>query len=385
MEKEKKKDKNKKKNKKKILIIDGNLLARKTFYKFQNLSTELTNREVKIFNKELIQNNNKKRVKISKISDGSGTNLRINSRGKIESKLEEISQEQERVKIYTGVLYGMLRSILLAKERFNIGKIIICYDPPPKISNQIRYEIESNYKNRKKDPETEIKFNYSIILAQAFFYKIGIEQVTSTKFEADDLLHYYTHNKFKNRKCIVLTNDHDLFQVLEKDRVEMLSIGSDYSLYTEDDFRKDFQNISPKQYRDVLALGGCSTDNVSGVPGISKHAAATLISKAGDIKSLLKHYKEIEIPKRSKTAIEKEINNDLENLKLSLKLVSLYGLNKHLKSDLLPKKTQNSPEMCYKHAIFLLKLLKFRSFLTESSKYSLKSLIGVKGETDHER
>ena len=363
------------KTKKINLIIDGNLLARKSFYKFKNLSTEIKNKELKLVSKSLLKKDKENKKKI--ISDNSGRDISFNKEGKIEKKIKEISEREGSTIIYTGVLYGMLRSILVACKKFNISNIVIIYDPLPEISNQFRYKIADNYKNRKKDPETEANFYASLILAQSFFYRAGIKQVTTTKFEADDLLHYYSHKIYKDENVIALTNDHDLFQILVPNRVKILKIGSDYSLYTATDFKKEF-SIKPKQYRDVLALGGCSTDNVKGVKGISKNTALSLIQKYGSIINLFENYKKESLEKRVITALEKEEENDLKNLKLSLKLVSLYGLNNSLKKDILTKKTTNSPEICYKQAIFLLKLLKFRSFLTESSKKSLKSIIFLK-------
>jgi 5'-3' exonuclease len=268
----------------------------------------------------------------------------------------------------------MLRSLLTAYERFDIDDIVICYDPPPLISNQIRYEIVSNYKNRKKDPETENLFSLSLSLARSFFYKAGIKQVTTIKYEADDILHYYSHKIYRDSKCLILTNDHDLFQILVPNRVKILKIGSDYSLYSSSDFRRDYK-ISPQQYKSVLALGGCSTDNVKGVPGISSETALKLIQEFNSIKNLISNYKKSSLSPRIINALSKEESLSFSNLLLSLKLVSLYGLSESLESDLLINFSKKSPEIRYKQSLFLLSLLNFKSFLTESGRKSLKSLI----------
>jgi 5'-3' exonuclease len=361
------------KKSKPLLIIDGNLLARKSFYKFRNLSSKVLNKNLLLLSKNLIKEDSSE-DKALFTSENSGREVSINSSGKIDKRIKEISREQESSQIYTGVLYGMLRSILVAYSKFNIGKTIIAYDPPHSIANQIRYDIIPSYKNRVKDLEEELIFSSSLSLAQIFFHKLGIEQSTTTKFEADDLLHYYTHNLYKDRKSLILTNDHDLFQILVPNRVRILKIGSDYSVYTASDFKTEFK-ISPKKYREVLALGGCSTDNVKGIPGLSSSTALKLIQEFKSIKSLLKSYKSSSLPIRIKNVLDKEVEADLSNLKLSIRLVSLYGLSQTLISDIISTKSNKSTEFHLSLSLSLLNLLNFKSFLTKSSVNSINSLI----------
>jgi 5'-3' exonuclease len=359
-----------------ILIIDGNLLARKSFYKFKNLSIKVKNEDLISISRKLIKKTKEDTEDKSLfVSENSGREVSIQNLAKIDKKLREISSLQDSTIIYTGVLYGMLRSILVAYNKFNINKVVIAYDPPYiNSTTKIRGKLTQDYKDRKRDTKTEALFYSSLSLAQSFFYKVGIEQSTTTKFEADDLLHYYTHNLYKDNNCLVLTNDHDLFQILVPNRVKILKIGKDYSIYSSTDFKSEF-NISPKQYLQVLTLGGCSTDNVKGVPGLSSDTALKLIQEFKSIKSLLKLYKSSSLPDRIKNILNKEIESDLSNLKLSLKLVSLYGLHPSLISDIISSKTNKSPEIRISSSISILNLLNFKSFLTESGINSLKSLI----------
>jgi len=364
------------------LIIDGNLLARKSFYKFKNLSSVIALKDL-----SLLSNNLKKQTmertliaetfKREFVSENSGNTLTLNSNGRIDKKVREISTLETEIALHTGTLYGMLRSTLLAREKHNIGEVIICYDPVYRKASettQTRKELQVDYKNRKKDPETEILFSDAISLAQSFFYKAGVTQVTTKLFEADDLLQYYTHKIFKKHKCLVLTNDHDLFQLLVPNRVSMLRLGKDETTYTTTRFIEEF-GISPKQWRDVLALGGCSTDNVKGVKGISSNKAVGLIRDYGSLEKLIKNYKKNPPEKRIVTALEKEELQFFKNIKLSLRLVSLYGLKKALKDDISIRKSSKSPKICFEQALMFLNLLEFKSFATKAAKKSLKSLI----------
>jgi len=367
----------KEKKERRKLIIDGNLLARKSFYKFRELKSTILVKNLGYLSKKVKEQTVtlKKEEENKFVSDGSGRIINIKENSRIEGKINQIIAEEGVVSLNTGVLYGMLRSILVAYGKFKIEEVIICYDPVYHKDNgiQLRKEINSEYKNRKKDPDTEREFNLALSLAQSFFYKIGILQVTTTKFEADDILQYYTHKIFKEEECIILTNDHDLFQLLEPNRVKMLRLGVNPDLYTAKKFKEEYK-ISSKQYKDVLVLGGCSTDNVKGVKGISEKSAIDLIREFKSLKILLKKYK-TSSNKRAITALDKDKKTGFKSLKESYRLVSLYGLKKELKDDLSIIKSSKSPEIRYKQAITFLKILKFKSFLTKSAKKSLKLLI----------
>jgi len=374
-----------KKKKDTKLIIDGHLIARKSFYKFRNLSTKVPIKALAFLSKNIEEQALDKKAKEENpenefISEESGKTLSLNQNGRIEKKIRELSLKEETVTLNTGILYGMLRSILVAYEKYDINEVVICYDPIYKVSNkpQFRKELIADYKNRKKDPEIEILFSEGLYLTQAFFYKAGVPQTTTKRFEADDILQYYSHKKFKKDKCLVLTNDHDLFQLLEPNRVKMLRLGGKGSvrspLYTATDFRKEF-GISPKQWKDVLALGGCSTDNVKGIKGISSNKAVELIRNYKSLNNLIKTYKSNPPEKRIITALDKEAEQGWGNLKLAYRLVSLYGLKKELKDDISTIKSSKSPEICLEHARTFLNILEFKSFLTKPAQSSLKSLI----------
>lgn len=377
--------------KKTVLIIDGNLLARKSFYNFKNLSSTISLKTLMLLSKNLKEQTLKRTVKEETfkeefISEESGHKLSLNVNGRIDKKVRELSALGTKITLYTGTLYGMLRSILIAYEKYNIDKVVICYDPIYRTGSeviQLRKELIPDYKNRKKDPKIEILFSDALSLAQSFFYKAGITQTTTKLFEADDLLQYYTHKVYKEHKCLVLTNDHDLFQLLVPNRVRMLRLGKDKGLYTASDFTTKY-GISPNQWKDVLTLGGCSTDNVKGVRGISSNKAVGLIRDYGSLKNLIKTYKSNPPEKRIITALEKEREQNFKNIKLSLHLVSLYGLKKQLKDDITIIKSSKSSKICLKQALMFLNLLEFRSFTTESAKKSLKSLIYKKGKCINE-
>ena len=180
-----------------------------------------------------------------------------------------------------------------------------------------------------------------------------------------------------------MTNDHDLFQVLEKDRVKIYLVGKEEKLFTEKDFREKF-NISPEKYKHALALGGCSTDNVKGVKGIGKETAVRLIEEFKSIKNLLANYKG-NVESRIEKALDKEVALKYKNIKLSAFLVNLYGLSPNLEADLKIIQSSKSSNINYKIAKIFLNIIEFKSFLTKSSLNSIKKLILAQKETKTKR
>jgi len=280
-------------------------------------------------------------------------------------------------------LFGMLRSLLSTLEKFpDISEVIFCYDPPPatEVSGDpvipMRIIEYPEYKVRPKDPETEREFYDGFFLATNFLYKAGFLQIRTKTFEADDLLHFFTHRIYPNDKCIVLTNDHDLKQVINNS-TSLLEIGKNFGLTTKQDFIKQY-GIPPFKYREVLALSGCSTDSVPGIPGIGEDTAIKLIKNYGSLKNLLNSIesgKTEDIPTRALTALLKDKTEGYKALRLSRKLVSLYGTSSNFEGDLVMTKINKSSDNSAKFVEIALKSLKFRSILNEKPLNMLKTAI----------
>ena len=370
----------------KKLIVDGNLLGRKSFYKFRNLSTELKFDEAKGLSPSVartISSTLDKTVKApyrEKTSESTGNKLVISTKGDIDNRLDKVLKLSERHTIQTGVLYGMLKSILAASKNYDADKVVICYDPPPIYKMQEnrptpkRKALDVDYKVRKKDMSTEMLFAVSLQLAQSFFYRLGITQVSTKTFEADDLLQRFTQHIFKDDDCLVLTNDHDLFQLLEDDRVSLLRIGTNNPLYTAKDFTIEY-GINPSQWLDVQMIGGCPTDSVKGIPGISPDTAVKLMQKYGDIKRMFKKYKKNPYSTKVTNILNKEAKNGFQNIRKAYSLVRLYGLHPKLEKEIMFSESDKSKSVRFRTSIEFLSILEFKSFLTKNGLKSLKSLI----------
>ena len=370
-----------------ILIVDGNLFARKMFYKFKHLSSKLSPEELGIIS-PIYQKNILAKLYVQgqdkEIFDKqSGTTVKITDR-RIGERIKQITAQKSEIKIKTGTAYGVLRSLISLCNNYSISKIVFCYDPQNRErSKHYRFFLDKDYKAYRDKrsienmPET-IDFYEQLRLSQQILHNIGIIQTWTDNYEADDLLQYYANKIYKKKKCLILTNDHDLFQIISPAK-SLVKIGKNPSLYTIEDFNKEF-NILPNQWLDVMSLCGCSGDDVKGLPGIGEKIAVDLIKEFITIENLLKSYKKSKSPTLTPKVIS-ILNEDkkkhFSEIKHTRRLVKLYGLSPELKKGI--REIRKGGDI--KRAISILSCLKFKSLLGKEQIKAIKKIIeNQKGE-----
>src|SRR5690606_1289141 len=120
-------------------------------------------------------------------------------------------------------------------------------------------------------------------------------------------------------ETVIVSPDKDFRQLLS-DCVSMFRPaykGEAFDLETDETFRERY-GVEPRQFIDILALLGDSSDNVPGVPGIGEKTAPQLIQEYGSIENLLEHAEEI----KSKRVREGLLNHR-EAALLSKQLVTI--------------------------------------------------------------
>jgi len=364
-----------------ILIVDGNLFARKMFYRFKHLSSKLTSRELgiisPIFQKNIlaklyVQNQNNEIF-----NKQQGVTVKVTDK-KIGERIKQITAQNSEVKIKTGIAYGVLRSLISLCRNYNITKMVFCYDPQNRNrAKHYRFFLDKGYKAYRDKRSIEkvaetIDFYEQLKLSQHILHNMGIKQVWTEMYEADDLLQYYANKVYKKKNCLILTNDHDLFQILNPLN-SLVNIGKNSYLYTWKDFYKEF-NILPKQWLDVMTLCGCSGDDVKGLSGIGEKIAINLIREFETIENLLKSYKKSKNPVLTPKIIkilDKDRKRNFSEIRHTRKLVKLYGLNFIINKELIEKKKGGD----IKRVISILSCLKFKSLLGKEQIKALKTIM----------
>ena len=176
----------------------------------------------------------------------------------------------------TGIAFGFLRDIFTFRTIFAEHKPVFCFDD----GLSKRKDIYPGYK--KKPPMTiEEKEVRNQVYAQInqirceFLPTIGFQNIFSQHgYEADDCIASITQNLPKGDKAIIVTADHDLYQLITpsvtvyhpKQQIEI----------TKKVFKQTY-GVFPKQWADVKAIAGCVSDKVEGVEGVGEKTACKFL------------------------------------------------------------------------------------------------------------
>ncbi len=173
----------------------------------------------------------------------------------------------------TGIIYGFLKRVFDLAEKFHSHRFIFCYDSGTYLRSEIYPEYKLNRaKLRKEYTAEEIEARESLlaqstilrtyVLPTMGFHNTHIQQ----GFEADDLLAYWINKlRLTANPVVMVTSDADMFQCL--DHCDIWT-PTTKKLLTRKQFQKRY-GVKPDQWALAKAIGGCSTDNVIGIDGVS--------------------------------------------------------------------------------------------------------------------
>lgn len=210
----------------------------------------------------------------------------------------------------THAVLGFARMLLkLLRERAPTH-VALCFD---KDSRRGRLAIDPNYKaNREATPDDLLK-QFETIRQVAEVLQLPIIEMAG--WEADDVIATLVKKaRAQGFHVRVVTSDKDFLQILADD-VELFDPVKDAPITAADAEGK--YGIKPSQMRDYLALVGDAIDNVPKVPGIGPKTAAELLTKFGDVESLLKRLPEVGKPK-----VREALQQNEESLRRAYQLVS---------------------------------------------------------------
>lgn len=249
----------------------------------------------------------------------------------------------------TNAIYGFVSMLkkLIDKEKPNYLGIVFDSKGPT-----IRHEIFKEYKaNRKPMPEDLVP-QVSVLKDLLSAFKIPLFQKTG--YEGDDLLGSLANKaRDKNIQTIIVSNDKDLFQLINK---STLVFDLAKGVFIDEQKVKDAFGVRPSQIVDMLALKGDPVDNIPGVAGIGGKTAVNLIRQFGSLEHLLLNLTQVQNPK-----VRLKLEQGREALELSRRLVTIVqtiDLDFELKDFLL-----SEPD--YPKLIPLLQKLEFTSLLSE--------------------
>lgn len=170
-----------------------------------------------------------------------------------------------------GVIFGFFRELIELQDKFMPEAFCFCFD----FGKNLRKVDYPKYKSNREPMPEEFEVQRHG-LRRKHLKELGYNNIHYQRgYEADDVISGVSGNLPNNQRCIVVSSDSDLYQLLgPRTSIYRPSKGS---IITEDSFSRDY-GITPTQWVDCKAIAGCKTDCVEGIKGVGEKTAAKFLS-----------------------------------------------------------------------------------------------------------
>ncbi len=189
----------------------------------------------------------------------------------------------------TNAIFGFVKTVRRMLKDLQPDLAAVCWDQglPAR-----RTELQPGYKQHRADMPEEMSPQMPFI--RDLVPLLGLHGVSLPDTEADDLMASYTCTAHgEGLEVILATNDKDLLSLVEDDilvystaKADLPSPEQQFTLLAPENIQKKW-GVPPPCILDVLALSGDASDNIAGVPGVGPKTATTLIQNAGNLDKLL--------------------------------------------------------------------------------------------------
>lgn len=213
----------------------------------------------------------------------------------------------------TGMIFGMVNSLISFSKAFPDSKFICCFDKSA-INN--KREFCPEYKQNRKTPP--VPFIVQLKIVKELLPCFGILCVEQAGLEADQLL--ATYAKKLDGKKLIVTEDKDLAQCVN-DNVHLYQKPKKKWVQVDEAAVMERYGVPPNKIADWLALGGDTADNIPGIHGIGLSTARELLKTHVNAKDIFQDPTVTNNP-RYKGVFTPESAKEIDNL---LKLTSLPG------------------------------------------------------------
>ncbi len=180
----------------------------------------------------------------------------------------------------TNALYGLVNVISRELERLKPDYAAIAYDLK---APTFRHRMYADYKAGRHAMPDELRTQMP--LSRELSEMLGVHVLDKEGYEADDILGTLAAMAEADPEdccAYLLTGDKDSLQLISP-RVHVLLAGNNETTDMDEDAFMMKYGVHPRQFVDVKALMGDSSDNIPGVPGIGEKTALKLIATHGSL------------------------------------------------------------------------------------------------------
>ncbi len=259
--------------------------------------------------------------------------------------------------LHTNAVYGFLNIMFKILDEEKPDYLTVAFD---RSEPTFRHQMFDAYKGTRKPMAQELREQVPVM--KEVLQAMGIKIVEMPGYEADDLLGTIAGMaEVQGMDVSIISGDRDLLQLAtEKVKIRIPKTkrtGTEIEDYYAADVVERYQ-VTPKEFIDVKALMGDSSDNIPGVPGIGEKTATNLIVAYKSIENAYAHLEEI-TPKRAKTNLEEHY--DMAQMSKTLATIEVHA---PIEFDMEAAKLTDlyTPE-----AYVYMKRLEFKNMLTRFS------------------
>ena len=224
--------------------------------------------------------------------------------------------------IPTNGVFGFLNIFFKELELEETEHVAVAFDMPVPT---FRHKMFSDYKGTRKSMPEELKQQVPIL--QELLTAMNVPILTMEGYEADDILGTVAKRMQEDGKEVtIVSGDRDLLQLSDEHIKISLPKTAKGETNIYNYYPKDVEaewGVSPKEFIDLKALMGDSSDNIPGVPGMGEKTATWIIAKYHSIENALSHADdpEFKVPRKPKAA--EDLKAHFELAKLSKELATI--------------------------------------------------------------
>ena len=216
--------------------------------------------------------------------------------------------------LHTNAVYGFLNILFKLLDEEKADFLAVAFDLKAPTFRHVMYDA---YKGTRKPMPEEL--HEQVPLMKEVLGAMGIPILEKEGYEADDVLGTVAKRaQERGAEVTILSGDRDLLQLADrhiKISIPKTSRGTtEVHNYYPEDVVKEYE-VTPKEFIDVKALMGDTSDNIPGVPSIGQKTATALIAQYKSLENVYAHLDEVR-PPRAKKALEE--NRELADLSYKL-------------------------------------------------------------------
>ncbi|MBQ8452072.1 MAG: DNA polymerase I [Clostridia bacterium] len=213
---------------------------------------------------------------------------------------------------YSNAVYGFAIQIQNIIQNIKPKYLAVAFDAS---KHTFRNDMFDGYKATRKPMPSELRSQIEPL--KEMFRLMNISLIEKQGIEGDDVIGILSR-KFEGVQNIIVTGDRDTFQLVnENTSVYFTKHGtSELKIITPSTLKEEY-GVDEKQFIDLKALQGDSSDNIPGVAGVGPKTATDLIQKYGNLDGIYANLSKIS------GKVKERLENDKDVAYLSKKLATI--------------------------------------------------------------